>query len=160
MSSTMFVFFWLIWKTRWSPWPLICWDIFDFSSETAERNSTTLDWKEDFNVLYQVWVFWAYRKKRWASWPLIGRNIFDYFSKTAKQNSTKIDRKQDLSVLYQVCVFRADRKNKMAALASDWLRNFRLLLWNRWTEFNGARSQSPLPVSAKGERREADTNPG
>ena len=27
-----------------------------------------------------------------------------------------------------ICVFRADRKNKMAALASDWLRHFRLLL--------------------------------
>ena len=37
----------------------------------------------------------------------------------------------------------------MAALASDWLRHFRLLLWNRWTEFNEtwqeARSQCPLP---------------
>ena len=33
-------------------------------------------------------------------------------------------------------VFRADRKNKMAALASDWLRHFSLLLWNCWTEFN------------------------
>ena len=40
----------------------------------------------------------------------------------------KLDRKQDLNVLYQVCVFRADRKIKMAALASDWLRHFRLLL--------------------------------
>ena len=40
----------------------------------------------------------------------------------------KLDRKQDLDVLYQVCVFCADRKNKMAALASDWLRHFRLLL--------------------------------
>ena len=49
----------------------------------------------------------------------------------------------------KVCVFRADRKNKMAALASDWLRHFRLLLWNRWTEFDEtwqeARSQRPLP---------------
>ena len=40
------------------------------------------------------------------------------------------------------------RKNKMAALASDWLRHFRLL-WNRWKEFNKtlheARSQRPLP---------------
>ena len=43
---------------------------------------------------------------------------------------------QDLNVPYQVCVFRADQKNNMAALASDWLRHFRLLLWNRWTEFN------------------------
>ena len=101
MSSTKFVFFGLIGKTRWLPWPLIGWDIFDFSSETAGRN-----------------------------W-------------------TKLDRKQDLNVLYQVCVFRADRKNKMAALASDWLRHFQLLLWNYWTEFNEtwqeARSQSPLP---------------
>ena len=40
----------------------------------------------------------------------------------------KLYRKQDLNVLYQVCVFWADRKNKMAALASDWLRYFRLLL--------------------------------
>ena len=87
-SSTKFVFFGPIGKTRWPPWPLICWGIFDFSSETAERNST------------------------------------------------KLDRKQDLNVLYQVCVFRADRKNKIAALCSDWLRHFRLLLWNRWMEFN------------------------
>ena len=45
--------------------------------------------------------------------------------------------------------FWADRKNKMAAQASDWLRHFRLFLWNWWTEFNEtwheARSQCPLP---------------
>ena len=88
-------------------------------------------------------------KTRWPSWPLIGWDIFDFSSETAERNSTKFDRKQDLNVLYQVCVFRADRNNKMAALASDWLRHFRLLLWNRWTEFNEtwqeARSQHPLP---------------
>ena len=98
MSSTKFLFFKPIGKLRWTPWPLIGWDITDFSSETAERNST------------------------------------------------KLDREQDLNVLYQVCVFRADPKNKMAALASDRLRHFRLLLW---TEFNKtwqeARSQCPLP---------------
>ena len=59
--------------------------------------------------------------------------------------------KQDLNVFYQVCVFRANRKNKIATLASDSLRHFRLLLWNRWTEFNDtwqeARSQCPLPCS-------------
>ena len=100
-SSTKFVFFGSIGKTRWPPWPLIGWDIFNFSSITAERNSK------------------------------------------------KLDRKQDLNVLYQICVFLANRKNKMAALASDWLRHFRLLLWNRWTEFNEtwqeARLQCPLP---------------
>ena len=88
-------------------------------------------------------------KTRCPPWPLIGWYIFDFFSETAERNSTKLDREQDLNVLYQVCVFRADRKNKVAYLASDWLRHFRLLLWNRWTEFNEtwqeARSQRPLP---------------
>ena len=116
-SSTKFVFFGPIGKTRWPPWPLIGWDIFDFSSETAE-------------------------------W-----------------NSTKLDRKQDLNVLYQVCVFRADRKNKMAALDSDWLRHFRLLLWNRWTEFNKtwqeARSQHPLLSCVfSGRSEKQDGRPG
>ena len=101
MSSTKFVFFGPIRKTRWPPLLLIGWDIFDFSFETVEQNSTKLDRKKDFNVLYQVCVFWA------------------------------------------------DRKNKMAALASDWLRHFRLLLWNRWTACNETwqeeRSQRPLP---------------
>ena len=77
----------------------------------------------------------------------------------------KLDRKQDLNVLYQVCVFRADRKNKIAALASDWLRHFRLLLWNRWTEFNEtwqeARSQRPLPsLCFSGRLEKQDGRPG
>ena len=232
-SSTKLVFFGPIGKTRWPPWPLIGWDIFHFSSETTEQNSTKLDRKQDLNVLCQVCVFRADRKNkmavlasdwlrhfrlllwngwtefnetwqearsqrslprlcfsgrsekqdgrpglwlaetfstsplkppnriqrnltgskistsstkfvffgpigktRWPPWPLIGWDIFDFFSETAEWNSTKLDRKQDLNVLYQVFGFRADRKNKMAALASDWLRHFRLLLWNRWMEFN------------------------
>ena len=195
MSSTKFVFFGSIGKTRWPPQPLIGWHILDFS-DTAERNSTKVDRKQDLNALYQVCVIRADRKKdgrpglwlaetfstsslkslngiqrnltgskismsstkfvifgpigktRWPPWPLIGWDILDFFSETAERNSTNLDRKQDLIALYQVCVFRANRKNKMAALASDWLRNFRLLLWNRWSEFNEtwqeARSQRPL----------------
>ena len=246
MPSTKFVFFELIGKTRWPPLLLIGWDIFDFSSETAERNSTKLDRKQDLNALYQVCVFWADRKNkmaapasdwlrhfwlllwnrwtevdetwqearsqhplpslcfsgrsekqdghpcfwlaetfstsplkrlngiqrnltgskisnpstkfvffgpigktRWSPWPLIGWDIFYFFSETAEGNSTKLDMKEDLNVLYEVCVFQADQKNKMATLASDWLRHFRLLLWNHWTEFNEtwqeARSQRLLP---------------
>ena len=60
--------------------------------------------------------------------PSVNFHIFDFSSETAERNSTKLDRKQSLNTLYRVCVFRADRKNKMAALASDWLRHFRLLL--------------------------------
>ena len=197
-SSTKFVFFGSIGKTRWPPWPLIGWDIFDFSSETAERNSTKT-WQEErsqcplpslcFSGRSQkqvggpgLWLaetfstsalkplngiqrnligskistsstkfvfFRPIGKTRWPPWSLIGWDIFDFSSETAEWNSTKLDRKQDFNVLYQVCVFRADQKNKMAALASDWLGHFRLLLWNRWTEFNEswqeARSQRLLP---------------
>ena len=236
--------------------------IFDFSSETAERNSTKLDRKQDLNALYQVCVFRADRKNkvaalasdwlrhfrlllwnrwtefnetwqeaisqrplpslcfsgrsekqdgrpglwlaetfstsplkplngiqrnltgskistpstkfvffgpigktRWPPWPLIGWDIFDFFSESAEQNSTKLDRKQDFNALYQVCVFRADRRNKMAALASDWLRHFRLLFWNRWTEFNEtwqeARSQCPLSsLCFSGRLEKQDGRPG
>ena len=70
MSSTKFVFFGPIGKTRWPPWPLIGWDIFDFSSEIAERNWTKLDRKKDLKVLYQVCAFWADRKNKMPSWPI------------------------------------------------------------------------------------------
>ena len=262
MSSTKFVFFGPIRKTRWPPWPLIGWDIFDFSAETAQQNSTKLDRKQDLNVLYQVCVFWADQKNkmaalasdwlrhfwlllwnrwmefnetrqearsqrplpslcfsgrsekqdgrpglwlaetfstsplkplnriqrnltgskismsstkfvffgligktRWPPWPLIGWDIFDFSTENTEQNSTKLDRKQDLNVLYQVCVFQADQKNKMAALASDWLRHFLLLLWNRWMEFNEtwqeARSQHPLPrLCFSGRSEKQDGRPG
>ena len=261
-SSTMFVFFGPIGKTRWPSWPLIGWDIPDFSSETVERNSTKLYRKQDLNVLYHVCVFradWKNKmavlasdwlrhsrlllwnrwtefnetyqegrsqrplpslcfsgrfekqdghpglwlaetfstsplkplnriqrnltgskismsstkfvffgpigKIRWPPWPLIGWDIFYFSSETAEGNSTKFNRKQDLNVLYQVCVFRDDRKNKMATLASDWPRHFRLLLWNRWTEFNEtwqeARSQRPLSsLWFSGRLEKQDGRPG
>ena len=99
-------FFGPIGITRWPPKPLIGWDIFNFSSETAERNSTKLDREQDLNVLYQVCVFFGpIRKTRWPPWPLIGWDIFDFSSETAEWNSTKRDRKQDPNVLYQICFF-------------------------------------------------------
>ena len=73
---------------------------------------------------------------------------FDFSSVTAEQDSTKLHRKQDLSVLYQFVLFGPIKK---AALASDWLIHFRLLLCDRWTEFNGpwqeAKFQRHLPSS-------------
>ena len=63
-SSTKCVFFGPIGKTRWPPWPLNGWDIFDFSPQTAEQNSTKFDKKQDLNVLYQVCYFRADRKKQ------------------------------------------------------------------------------------------------
>ena len=163
--STKFVFFGPIRKTRWPPRPLIGWDIFDFSVETAEQNSTNLDRKQNLNALYQVCVFRGDRKNKMATWPLICWDIFDFSPETPERNSTKLDRKQDLKALYQLCVFRADRKNMMAALASDWPRHFQLLLWNRWTEFNEtwqeARSQRSLPsLCFSGRSEKQDGRPG
>ena len=132
-------------KKRTAP-RLIGWD---FSTKTTEQNSTKLDRKQDLNILYQVWFVRLIRKTRWPPRPLISWDIFNFSSETAEQNSTKLDMKQDLNTLYQVCVFRANQKNKMVMPASDWLRQFRLLLWNHWMEFNKtwqeARSQRPLP---------------
>ena len=53
----------------------------------------------------------------------------------------------------------------MAALASDWLRHFRLLLWNRWIDFKEtwqeARSQHPLPsLCFSGRSEKQDGRPG
>ena len=218
--------------------------IFDFSSETAERNSTKLGRKQDLNVLYHVCVIRANRKKqdgrpclwlvdiyfrlllrnRWTefneTWqkarpqhplpskcfsgrsekqdgrnglwsaetfstsplkPLNGINktwqearsqrplqSLCFSGRSEKQDgrpATKLDRKRDLNVLYQVCVFRADWKKKMTVLASDWLRHFRLVLWNCSTEFNetwqGARSQRPLPsMCFSGRSEKQDGDPG
>ena len=52
---------------------------------------------------------------------------------TAERKFTKLGskRKQVLKVFYQVWVFQADRKSRMAALVSDCLGHFQLLLCNR-----------------------------
>ena len=65
-SSTKLVFCVLITKSGWPTWPLIGWDNFDFFSDTAARNSTTLDRQQNFNVLYQVWNFLLDRKTKMA----------------------------------------------------------------------------------------------
>ena len=62
--------------TRWPLWSHIGWYIFDFSSETAERNSTKLDRKQDLNVIYHVFVFRADRNTRLPTWPLNRWGIF------------------------------------------------------------------------------------
>ena len=95
--------------------PSLTFHIFDFSTETAEQNSTKLDRKQDLNVIYQVCVIRADRKNKMASRPLIGLDIFYFSSETAERNSTKLDKKLDPNVLHQVCVFRTDRKIKMTA---------------------------------------------
>ena len=118
--STKFVFFGPIGKTRWPPWPLIARDIFDFSSETAERNSTKLDGKQDINAFYQVCVFRTDPKNNMATlasdWL---RHILTFPLKLLHGIQRNFDRKQDLNVLYQVCGFRAEKWIKIATLANS-----------------------------------------
>ena len=144
-------------------------ETFDFS-ETAERNSTKFDRKQDFNVLYQVCVFRTDQKTRWPPWPLLGWDIFDFSSETLNgiqrnlrgskisTSSTKfvffrLIWKEDgrpglwlaetfstsllkllnriqrnltgsrISTSFTKFVFLCQSK-KMSALASDWLRHF------------------------------------
>ena len=171
-------------------------EIFDFSSATAEQNSMKLVRKQWFNVLCQVFVFRAYRKNKMASpasdwlkqFRLFLCNRLTKFAKTWQEARTQcpllsfcfsgrskknqdglpglsfaetfflqsqngicrnLTGSKNSTPSNKVCVFRTDQKNKKAALASDWLWNFRLLLWNRWTEFNEtcqeAMIQRPLP---------------
>ena len=64
MSSTNYVFFGPIGKTRWPPWPLIGWGILEFSSSTAERNSRKLNRKQYINILYQVCLCFSGRSEK------------------------------------------------------------------------------------------------
>ena len=162
---TKFGVFGLIIKTRLPPW---LWLGETFSTSPLkplngiQRNLTG----SKISIPSTKFVFFGLiGKTRWPPRPLIGLDIFDFSSETAERNSTKLNRKQDLNRLYQVCVFRADWKIKMATLASDWQRHFRLLNWNCWTEFNEtwqeARSQSPLPsLCFSGWSEKQDCHPG
>ena len=241
------VFFWPIGKTRWQPWPLIGWDIFNFSSETTGRNSTKFDRKQDLismsstnfffpgrsekqdgfpclwlaetfstslkplNKFKETWqkgrsqcplpvtkfVFFGTigkkqdgfpclwlaetfstsplkplnkfketwqearsqcplpglcfsgrleKKTRWPPLPLIGWDIFDFSSETAEQIQRNLTgSKISMSSTKFVFFGTIGKKTKMAALASDWLRHFRLLLWNGWTEFNETWQEARSP---------------
>ena len=94
------------------PWPLIGWDIFDFSSESTERNLTKLDRKQNLNVFfYHVSVLQTIGKQdsRLASdWlkhlRLLLWNHLMEFNEAWQETRSQFP--------YQVCVFRADKKNK------------------------------------------------
>ena len=145
--------------------PLIGLDIFDFSSETVEWNQRNFTGCKISESSTKFVFSDRSEKQDDRPGPLIVWDFFDFSSETVERQSRKLDRKQNLNVLYQVCVFRADRKNKMSALASDCLRHFRRLLWNRRAEVNEtwqeARSHSPLPsLCFSGRSEKQDECPG
>ena len=106
-SSTKFVFFGPIGKTRWPPSPdlprhfrLLLWH------RLTEFNQT---WQEArFQRPIPSLFFGPIGNPRLLSWPLIGWDIFDFSS---ERNSTKLDRKQDLNVLCQVFSGRSEKQD-------------------------------------------------
>ena len=68
--------------------------------------------------------------------PSLTFHFFDFSSEIAERISTKLVSKQNFYVFYQVCVLRAYQETKMAALASNWLIHFLLLIWISWMQFN------------------------
>ena len=129
VSSTKFVFFGPIGKTRWPPRPSLA-EIFSTSLKPQNGIQQNLTWSKILTSstmfvftgktrFYQVSAFGPIEQTRLPPLPLIGCDIFD-FSETAERNSTKLHRKQDLNVLYQICVFRANRK-KQDGLPGLWL---------------------------------------
>ena len=108
-------------KKRLPDLPLSGWDIFDFSSETAEWNSTKLDMNKisTFSTKF-VGFFGRLIKTRWPPWPLLGWDIFNFSYEIADRSSTILCRKKDIHVLYQVCVF-SGRSEKQDGCPSYWL---------------------------------------
>ena len=58
-----------MWEPRCLFWPLICWDIFYFSSATAERNLKKLDRKQVIIVFYHICVFFFNPSKNKGNCP-------------------------------------------------------------------------------------------
>ena len=105
---------------------------FDFASETATRNSTKLDRKEDLNVLNQVCVFRQIGKTKMVNlvsdWLRYFRRLWNHwteFNETCQETRSQH--------FLQSLFFSGPSEKQDNHPASIWLRNFRLLLWNRWT---------------------------
>ena len=147
MSSTKFVFFRPIGKIRWPSWPLIGWDIFDFSSESAEWNLTSLYREQELNVLYQVCVYRADQKTNMTTlasdWLRHFRLLF--CSHWTEFNETWQEARCQRP-LPSLCF--SGQSEKQDGRPGLWLAETISPL-NRWTEFNEtwqeARSQRPLP---------------
>ena len=102
------MFFGPIGKTSWPPWHLIGKDIFNFSSETAVRNSTKLDRKgaRSQRPLPSVCLSgWSVKQDgRPGIW--LAETFFTSPLKPLNGIQRNLsERKQDLNVLYQVMVF-------------------------------------------------------
>ena len=101
--------------------------IFDFSSETAERNSTKFERKQDLNVLYQFCVFPANPKNKMdASTSDWVKHLLTSLQKSLNQIQTKLTGSKVSTSSTNFVFFGPIEKSKMAAPASNWLIHFQL----------------------------------
>ena len=142
MSSTKFVFFGSIIIQKRPPWSF-CQKggtLYSGARYVALWASCLCTWAEGSSAL-----LWSHVRRLSSVRPSLTFHIFD-FSETADRNSTKLDREARSQWLLQSLCFQTDWKNKMAALVSNYLRHFRLLLWNCWPEFNETDGKQNLNV--------------
>ena len=123
-------------KSIWQPWPLIGWDIFDFSSETAELNSTKLDRNQELNILYKVCIFRADQKKQ-GGHP--GFWLAETFWTSPLKPLNGIQRNltgSKVSTFSSSLCFSSQLENQNGCPGLWLAETFRLFLCNHWTEFN------------------------
>ena len=108
--------------------------------------------------LYQVCVFRQI-------WKQDGRHGLWFAETRCTKFSETWQEAKSQCPLPSLC-FLVDRKTKMAAMAPNWLRHFRLVFWYRWTEFNlqNLTGSKILTTSAKfvisGRSENQDGRPG
>ena len=132
------------WKLKWD---IIKRDVKVLEVRMTMVRHTLSDDELWLNILYLVCVefFWPIRQPRWLPWPRIGWDTFNS-SVTAGRNLMKFDQNsyEASTLLYQICVAGfflsvVNPSTKMAAMAYDWMKHFRLLLCNRWRNSTGSK---------------------
>ena len=130
------MFFGPIGKTTWSPWPLIGWDLFNSSLKPLNGIQWNLTGSKISTSSTKFVFFGPIGKTTWSPWPLIGWDLFNSSLKPLNGIQWNLTGSKISTSSTKFVFFGLIGKNKMAALASDWRRHFRLLPWNRWMEFN------------------------
>ena len=141
MSSTKFVFFGSVGKKRKWPswlaetfssetWLLIGWDILIWNCWTEINNT----WEEarSQHPLPSLCCSGGSEKQDGSS----GLWLAETFSTSPLKPPNRFQRKLTGSKISTSSTKFVFFRPKMSSLASDWLRYFRLLFWNRWSEFN------------------------
>ena len=105
-SSTKFVIFGQIGKTRWPPWSLIGWD--SLTSPLKPLNGISVTWQEARSqspLLSFCFSGWS-EKTRWPPWSLIDWDILTSPLKPLNRIQRNLTGSK-ISTSYQVCVFWA-----------------------------------------------------